>query len=168
MEARPLVAALKTWLQQTLVQVASGSSIAQAIRYGLNHWDGLVRFLDDGRIEIDSNTVERSMRPIATRRSLCPPSSSLWKHWNLIFGIGATRATFSPERGSDPVVLQVAGADLVRSARHHLLGREDTILNQAAYLVIGDTKFAGSLGHCQPFASLLGRAVGMNAVHPVH
>jgi transposase len=72
MEARPLVAALKTWLQQTLVQVASGSSIAQAIRYGLNHWDGLVRFLDDGRIEIDSNTVERSMRPIATRRSLCP------------------------------------------------------------------------------------------------
>jgi hypothetical protein len=57
MEARPLVAALKTWLQQTLVQVAGGSSIAQAIRYGLNHWDGLVRFLDDGRIEIDSNTA---------------------------------------------------------------------------------------------------------------
>src|SRR5207253_8938276 len=36
--------------------------------YGLNHWDGLVRFLDDGRIEIDSNTVERSMRPIALNR----------------------------------------------------------------------------------------------------
>ena len=49
-KTKPLVATLKTWLEQTLVQVASGSSIAQAIRYGLNHWDGLVRFLDDGRI----------------------------------------------------------------------------------------------------------------------
>ena len=65
---KPLVAALKTWLEKTLTQVAGGASIAQAIRYGLNHWDGLVRFLDDGRIEIDSNTVERSMRPIALNR----------------------------------------------------------------------------------------------------
>jgi len=65
---KPLVSALKIWLEKTLAQVAGGSSIAQAIRYGLNHWDGLVRFLDDGRIEIDSNTVERSMRPIALNR----------------------------------------------------------------------------------------------------
>jgi transposase len=50
------------------MQVPGGSSIAQAIRYGLNHWDGPVRFLDDGRIEIDSNTVERAMRPIALTR----------------------------------------------------------------------------------------------------
>jgi transposase len=41
---------------------------AKEIRYGLNHWAGLCRFLDDGRIEIDSNTVERSMRPIALSR----------------------------------------------------------------------------------------------------
>jgi hypothetical protein len=50
------------------VQVPGGSSIAEVIRYGLNQWDGLVRFLDDGRIEIDSNAVERSMRPIALSR----------------------------------------------------------------------------------------------------
>ena len=67
-KTKPLVAALKTWLEKTLAQVAGRSSIAQAIRYGLNLWDGLVRFLDDGRIEIDSNTVERSMRPIALNR----------------------------------------------------------------------------------------------------
>jgi transposase len=67
-KTKPLVAELKTWLEKTLAQVAGGSSIAQAIRYGLNLWDGLVRFLDDGRIEIDSNTVERSMRPIALNR----------------------------------------------------------------------------------------------------
>ena len=44
------------------------SKLAQAIRYGLSHWDGLVRFLDDGRVEIDSNTVERSIRPLALTR----------------------------------------------------------------------------------------------------
>jgi transposase len=67
-KSKPLVAALKAWLETTLARLAGGSTIAQALRYGLNHWDGLTRFLDDGRIEIDSNTVERSMRPIALNR----------------------------------------------------------------------------------------------------
>jgi len=66
--AKPLVEALKTWVEKTLVQLAGGSSLAQAIRYGLSRWEGLTRFLDDGRIEIDSNTVERSMRPVALNR----------------------------------------------------------------------------------------------------
>jgi transposase len=65
---RPLVEAMKTWLEQRLSQVSGKSNIAKAIRYALNHWEGLLRFLDDGRIEIDSNTVERAMRPIALTR----------------------------------------------------------------------------------------------------
>jgi transposase-like protein len=44
-------------------------TIGEAIRYGLRHWDGLCRFLDDGRIEIDSNTVERSIRGLALNRN---------------------------------------------------------------------------------------------------
>jgi transposase len=44
------------------------SPTAEAIRYGLNHWEGLTRFLDDGRIELDTNSVERTMRPIALNR----------------------------------------------------------------------------------------------------
>ena len=51
-----------------LSQISGKSKLAQAIRYGLSHWDGLVRFLDDGRVEIDSNTVERSIRGIALNR----------------------------------------------------------------------------------------------------
>ena len=43
-------------------------ALANALRYGVNHWDGLCRFLDDGRIEIDSNTVERSIRGIELNR----------------------------------------------------------------------------------------------------
>jgi transposase len=69
-KTRPLVEALKTWVETTLARLAGGSTIAQALRYGLNHWDGLVRYLDDGRIEIDSNTVERSVRPIALNRKM--------------------------------------------------------------------------------------------------
>jgi transposase len=67
-KSKPLIEALKAWLEKTLPQLPRGSSIAQAIRYGFNQWEGLLRFLDDGRIEIDSNSVERAMRPIALNR----------------------------------------------------------------------------------------------------
>lgn len=67
-QSRPIVDALKPWMESRLAQVSKGSPVGEAIRYGLRHWDGLVRFLDDGRIELDSNTVERSIRPIALNR----------------------------------------------------------------------------------------------------
>ncbi len=67
-KSKPLVLALKTWLEEQLAHVSGKSVIAEAIRYGLNHWDGLVRFLEDGRIELDTNIVERGMRPIALNR----------------------------------------------------------------------------------------------------
>ena len=66
--SRPEVEALKLWFEACLAQVSQSGKIAEAIRYGLNRWDGLCRFLDDGRIEIDSNTVERSIRGLALNR----------------------------------------------------------------------------------------------------
>ena len=47
------------------MEVSKKSGLAEAIRYALSHWEGLTRFLEDGRIEIDNNTVERTIRPIA-------------------------------------------------------------------------------------------------------
>ena len=67
-KSKPLVDALKAWFEANLAHISKGSKLGEAIRYGLRHWDGLVRYLDDGRIEIDSNTVERSIRPIALSR----------------------------------------------------------------------------------------------------
>jgi transposase len=67
-ETKPLVEKLRAWLETRLAAVSEKSSIAEAIRYGFHHWDGLVRFLDDGRIEMDTNSVERAMRPIALNR----------------------------------------------------------------------------------------------------
>jgi transposase len=66
--AKPEVDALKPWLEASLAKVPKGGKIAEALGYGLNHWDGLCRYLDDGRIEIDSNTVERSIRGLALTR----------------------------------------------------------------------------------------------------
>jgi transposase len=65
---RPLVETLRAWLDDQLARVSGRSPIAEAMRYGTSHWQGLCRFLDDGRIEIDTNTVERSIRPIALSR----------------------------------------------------------------------------------------------------
>ena len=66
--SRPVVAELEPWLRAKLPLLSQKSKLAEAIRYALSRWEGLSRFLDDGRIEIDSNTVERSIRPIALGR----------------------------------------------------------------------------------------------------
>ena len=56
------------WFVMQRAKLPGSAPTAEAIGYALNHWDGLVQFLDDGRIEIDSNCVERSMRPVALSR----------------------------------------------------------------------------------------------------
>lgn len=66
--SRPSVDAMKPWLEEQLRRLPGRSPLAEAIRYGMHRWDGLGRFLDDGRIEIDTNVVERSIRPIALSR----------------------------------------------------------------------------------------------------
>jgi transposase len=63
-QSRPLVEAMKTWLEGELARISAKSALADAIRYAVRHWTGLGLFLEDGRVEIDSNTVERTIRPI--------------------------------------------------------------------------------------------------------
>jgi hypothetical protein len=79
-QSLPVVEAMKVWLETELNRIPPRSGLADAIRYALNRWSDLCRFLDDGRIELDNNTVERAIRPIAMRDSLCTPFSSVWKH----------------------------------------------------------------------------------------
>lgn len=66
--AAPLLISLKTWLEQTLLQISVKSGLAKAIRYSLTHWQALTRYGEDGRIEIDNNTAERSIRPLVLGR----------------------------------------------------------------------------------------------------
>ena len=68
--SRPVVAELEPWLRAKLPLLSQKSKLAEAIRYALSRWEELSRFLDDGQIEIDSKTVESSIRPIALNRKM--------------------------------------------------------------------------------------------------
>ena len=85
-KSRPIVADLEPWLRQKLGLISQKTKLAEAIRYTLSRWQGLTRFLDDGRIEIDSNVVERSIRPIALNRknALFAGSDAGAEHWAVI------------------------------------------------------------------------------------
>ena len=67
-KSRALVEDLFTWFEAQLARLPGRAPTAGAIRYALNHREGLERFLDDGRIEIDSNVVERAIRPLVLSR----------------------------------------------------------------------------------------------------
>src|SRR3954464_543350 len=84
--SRPLVEALEPWLREKLSLVSQKSRLAEAIRYALSRWTGLCLFLADGRIEIDSNVVEHSMRQLALTRknALFAGSDGGAAHWAVI------------------------------------------------------------------------------------
>jgi len=66
--ARPLLESLHHWLETTLAMVSRKSEIAAAIRYALGRWRALLRYCEDGRIEIDNNAAERALRAVALGR----------------------------------------------------------------------------------------------------
>jgi hypothetical protein len=77
---------LEAWLRTKLALISQKTKLAEAIRYALSRWAGLIHFIDDGRIEIDSNVVERSIRPIALNRknALFAGSDGGGEHWAII------------------------------------------------------------------------------------
>jgi transposase len=84
--SRPLVEALQPWLREKLSLISQKTKLAEAIRYALSRWAGLCLFLDDGRIEIDNNVVERAIRPLALTRknALFAGSDGGAEHWAVI------------------------------------------------------------------------------------
>lgn len=67
-KSTPKVATFKIWLAHARTQVSVKSPTGQALRYIAKYWGGLILFLTDGRIEMDSNAIERTIRPIALQR----------------------------------------------------------------------------------------------------
>jgi hypothetical protein len=74
------------WLAAQLKIVSGKSDTAQAIRYAKNHWAGLTLYLEDGRIEMDTNAVERAMRPIkiTAKNSLFAGCDDGAQHWSML------------------------------------------------------------------------------------
>lgn len=67
-QAKPLLDAMLPWLEGIRPRHLPKSPMGDAINYTLRQWDTLVRYLDDGRLEIDNNRVERQMRSVAVGR----------------------------------------------------------------------------------------------------
>jgi transposase len=67
-QSKPLLDSLRQWFQATLSKLSRESETTVAIRYALSRWDALVRYIEDGHIEIDNNAAERSLRGVALGR----------------------------------------------------------------------------------------------------
>jgi len=90
--SKPLVDAMHTWLEAELPKLPARSALAEAIRYALVRWDALTRFLADGRVELDTNPVERAIRPVALGRKnhLFAGSDGGGERWAVIGSMIAT------------------------------------------------------------------------------
>src|SRR5919199_1642936 len=90
--SKPMVEALHAWLTVQLERVSGRSTLAEAIRYALRHWTGLVLFLEDGRLELDTNVIERAIRPISLGRknALFAGSDGGAHHWAIVASLVAT------------------------------------------------------------------------------
>jgi transposase len=66
--AGPLLENLQRWLIDMVRPLSKKSELAVAIRYALTRWKALIRYCDDGRIDIDNNAAERALRAVALGR----------------------------------------------------------------------------------------------------
>ncbi len=84
--SRPLIEAFEPWLREKLSLISQKTKLAEAIRYALWRWTGLCLFLEDGRVEIDNNVVERAIRPLALNRknALFAGSDGGAEHWAVV------------------------------------------------------------------------------------
>ncbi len=67
-QSKPIIDAFEVWLTRNRARVSAKSPIGEALKYIAKYWNGLILFLNDGRVELDSNAVERTIRPIALNR----------------------------------------------------------------------------------------------------
>lgn len=66
--SKPVLDAFLTWLKTKRPQVPPKSKLGDAITYCINQWSKLVVFLEDGRLELDNNRAERSIKPFVMGR----------------------------------------------------------------------------------------------------
>lgn len=66
--SKPILEAFSAWLHQMKDQVLPKSTFGQAVQYCLNQWESLTNYLKDGRLEIDNNRSERSIKPFVIGR----------------------------------------------------------------------------------------------------
>jgi len=86
--AKPILEQFKSWLEKSSESVTKESLLGAAITYSLNQWPKLMRYLDDGRLNIDNNRAERAVKPFVIGRKA-------WLFTNTKTGAQASAALYS-------------------------------------------------------------------------
>ena len=66
--ARPIMEAMKLWMETEGIKYSESSQIGKAITYAYTRWDNMMHYLDDGRLLLDNNLAENEIRPITLGR----------------------------------------------------------------------------------------------------
>lgn len=66
--SKPIMEEFKKWLDKNYPETLPESPLGKAFAYALRHWDGLIRFLEDGRFEADNNLTEQQIKPVVIAR----------------------------------------------------------------------------------------------------
>ncbi len=113
----PIIAAFRPWLEAQLSRIPRSSKLAEDIRYTLARWPGLTRFLNDGRLELDTNPVENQIRKIAlTRKNALFAGHEVGaENWALLASRIANCNTSQPRLRLASLLRKVASALLWKS-----------------------------------------------------
>jgi transposase len=87
-KALPLLKEMKVWLDHALLQVAPSSLTGEALAYLAKQWPKLTVYCQDGRLEIDNNSVERAIRPFVIGRRN-------WLFTDTVHGVKASANLYS-------------------------------------------------------------------------
>jgi hypothetical protein len=68
-KARPVLDSMHKWLEGMRDQVLPKSPMGEAVGYALNQWEALMRYTENGILEIDNNRAEREIRPLCVGRN---------------------------------------------------------------------------------------------------
>ena len=66
--SKPIMEAMKLWMETEGVKYSESSLIGKAITYAYTRWDNMMRYLDDGRLLLDNNLAENEIRPVTLGR----------------------------------------------------------------------------------------------------
>jgi transposase len=138
-QTKPILEAFKAWLLQRLEEESAKSRTAEAIRYTLNHWEGSMVFLTDGRVEVDTNVVEREIRPIVLGRcnALFSGSARGAEAWAILASLINTCKLhdLDPQTYLTDVLEKIVSGQIKVNALHELLPwkwKEAQAVRQAA------------------------------------
>ena len=67
-ESLPVLQSFHLWLKENITEVPPKSAMGRALSYALTRWEKLMTYAGDGKLEIDNNLVENSIRPLALGR----------------------------------------------------------------------------------------------------